>query len=87
MTPLKALMLKILKTDGPLSDLGIWTKLRDLETGGLSATVVICCIELQRDGYIEPPSHDPHSWQLSVKGMDYVASLPKIRKQEVCLGS
>jgi hypothetical protein len=74
MTPLKTLILQALRKDGPLSDLGLLEKIPDQETGGLSATVVMCCLELQQERLIEPPHNDPHLWQLTNKGLDYVAT-------------
>ena len=71
MTPLKALILQSLKTDGPLSDVGLLCTMDDEETGGWASIIVICCLELQNEGYIEPPANDPHSWQLSNLGLEY----------------
>lgn len=85
MTTLKLHILQILKAEGPLNDLELWCQVRDEYTGGLSAIVVIACIELQNLGYIEPPPFDPHVWQLSNKGMEYVAA--QTQSQEVPLGS
>lgn len=74
MTPLKTLILQALRKDGPLSDLGLLDRIPDEKTGGMSATVVMCCLELKDEGYIEPPHGDPHLWQLTNKGLDYVAT-------------
>jgi hypothetical protein len=71
-----------LKTDGPLSDFGLWRRLTDFETGGFVSQVVVACLQLQDEGFIEPPPNDPHSWQLSNKGLEYVSTL---RRQELTL--
>jgi hypothetical protein len=99
MTPLQHSILQTLRKDGPLSDLGIWCKTRDREitfhavrrgrrpcsgSGGLVSTIVIVCLQLEEEGYIEPPPNDPHSWQLSNKGLEYVAAC---KSQEVPLGA
>lgn len=74
MTPLKAAILRTLKTDGPLSDLGLWGKVKDSLTGGMAAVVVMACIELENEKYIQAPSNDPHTWELSTQGLDWVTS-------------
>ena len=84
MTPLQALILVTLKAHGQLNDLELWTNVSDQETGGMSSTIVIACFELQTAGYIEPSSNDPHSWQLSNAGLEFVAAH---LNKEVCLGS
>jgi hypothetical protein len=82
---LKESILLWLKCDGPLSDLGLYSRLTDFETGGFGSTVLTTCLELQEEGFIEPPPNDPHVWQLSDKGLEHVAA--KKQSQEVPLGS
>lgn len=72
LSPLKFSILELLKKRGQMSDLELWSGLRDHETQGFATTVVIACLGLQADGYIEPPSFDPHLWQLTEKGSAYL---------------
>jgi hypothetical protein len=70
MTPLKTTIVRLLKSDGPLSDFDLLRLAPEEETGGLAAMIVMCCLELQRDGVIEPTASDPNLWQLSNQGLD-----------------
>jgi hypothetical protein len=75
MTPLKTRIVLLLKSAGPLSDFELLGRAPDEETGGLAATIVICCLELQNDGVIEPTAFDPNLWQLSNRGLDVAERL------------
>jgi hypothetical protein len=85
MTPLKALILKAIKQHGPLSDMDIFSRIGDEETTGFAALVVVACLDLQQSGFIEPCPSDLHTWQLSNKGLEFVAALRKADEEKLPL--
>jgi DNA-binding PadR family transcriptional regulator len=73
MTPLKLLILQTLSKRGPQSELDLLCELR--EACKSSTVIVYACVDLQSGGFIQTAQNDPHSWQLTPKGMEQVASL------------
>jgi hypothetical protein len=71
-SPLKHRILILLWQYGQQSEFGLYVRFSDQETGGLAATILIACLELERDGYVEPWADQPQMWQLTQKGQNYV---------------
>lgn len=75
MTPLKAKILTTLHEQGPLSELTLSCKFGEDElSGGMAAVVLITCLELENEGYVDPSPIDSSKWKLTAKGLAHCNS-------------